>query len=407
MEVICVIRDYRDSVYQKLCKQVDQINEETMNPVTDILGDILLRFKKWIHLLELDQNTKDTTKYYKSVLDMRDTTKADLKKIFEKVDAVDKGMSSDISKLNDRQNNYKSRLVELASMIKPGWKIESAQYIHERCAIYNKKIETLDKSIATDYKAELKYMMKEEALEGAKGAVGGIVKLAVDIFAMPAKWTMAFCTEGPSGLGKEAVSDTWGLINDFFGAAGNISGLAGIGVTAAIYGFTKNTAYARSGIEFLEGYTGAKDLYDVLEADEKANGESSFTSGMKTVAGTIDNIDTTVSLVTDAKNLVTKGKGILPMNPMKHTVLEKADMTEDAVEHFKHYQWLYNKLEKEGNIASTIGEVYNLGEVAYDMNQPRGVAESLGKRVANESKLVKDLGKIIDYDNTFHIQDVN
>ena len=207
-----MIRDYTEQTYERLCEQVDQINAEKMDPIKDQIGDIFNFFQKWIHVLKLDDDMKNATQYHKAVLDMYDTTKAELDKIFRKVNNVDQTMSTNTSKLNERQINHSSKLAKLCEMIHPGWKIESVKTIRERCKIYNSNIENLDEQIAVDYDVELKSVMKKEAMEGLRGTLSGIVKLGINIFSMPAKWTMALCTKGPAGMIKEGLSDTWGFL---------------------------------------------------------------------------------------------------------------------------------------------------------------------------------------------------
>lgn len=393
-------RDYRDEVYNRLCEQIDQINSETFNPVADFLGDSALTLGKWAGILKLDENVKDTKEYHKHVLDMNNTTKKQLKNIFKKVKEIDNSFSKDIAAVNSRQQTYFNKIKNLHAMITPSGEIKSAEYIRTHCEPYNKQLTAADKKIQPKYVEQLKYAMKREAIEGAKGTIGGIVKVAADIVIMPASWIKAYATGGFIGFAKEWTFDTWGLINDFYSTVGNGSGLLGLGVGGVAYSITKNPRMLRTGLDHAEDMTGAGGLYDALEADEKANGKSVVTTYMKKGAKFMDHLDTTVSLASDGKDLLKNPKGvILPKNPMKHSILHKADMTQEAQKNYKRIQNFYNKFEKEANIAKTTKMVYSYAEDIYNLGVPGGGV----KETLDSSKAWKDLCKIVDYKKTYKL----
>ncbi len=395
------IRDYRDEVYNRLCEQIDQINSTTFSSVTDFFGDSVLTLGKWAGILKLDENVRDTKKYHKRVLDMNDTTKKELKDIFEKVEKVDNSFSKDIAAVNSRQQIYFNKIKKLHEMITPSGEIKSAKYIRTQCEPYNKQLDAADKKIQPKYVEQLNYSMKKEAIEGAVGSIGSIVKLGADIVTMPASWMKAFATGGPVGFAKEWLSDTWGLINDLYSVAGNLSGYHLLWFGEIGYLITRNPYCLSATLEKTEGMTGAAGLYDTLEAREKAEGKDKFTTSMKKGAKFMDHLDTTVGLLSDGKDLLKDPKGvILPKNPMKHSILHKADMTQEAQKNYKRIQNFYNKFEKEANVAKTTKMIYSYAEEIYNS----GVSGGVVKETFENSKLWKDLCKIVDYKETYKLE---
>lgn len=71
-----MVRRYNDEAYQRLTKQIDKINDETMCGFTDMLGDLVLHMGKWSGIIQ----TSNSERYQKEMLDMNNTTKNQLKK---------------------------------------------------------------------------------------------------------------------------------------------------------------------------------------------------------------------------------------------------------------------------------------------------------------------------------------
>ena len=394
------LRDYSDEVYNELIQKINEINNETVSPVTDFFGDIGLFVGKFIGLISLEKSET----YYKQMLDMNDITKDKLNKIFHNVRNVNYQYGKKISSLNQRQQSYVAKLNKLSGMIHPNFNMESVETIKSECKVLNKEIKDADKLIHEQYDEELDKAMKKTALKALKGTVGGIVGAGVNVLSMPAKWVATLATGGPTKMTIEAVSDSWGLINSVFSVGSNMGALAAVGIGSGLALITGNSKYKETGLEEAKKYAGAKDMADVLIAE---CGKNKVTSAVKEVSNAIDTIDTLDDLIDDGKGVI-KGEGILPGNPIpEHEILRKKDMLEEYQNGFKHTQWLYNKYEKQKNNASVVKHIYDYAETIFDVNEEGGIQEAIKEKLAEESELISDAKKIINFDETFHFETVN
>lgn len=73
-------RDFTRETYEILIKEIEKIDSENWSKVTDFIGDIFLRIGKFTHFISLDEEMQNVREYQKSVLDMNNTTKSQLKK---------------------------------------------------------------------------------------------------------------------------------------------------------------------------------------------------------------------------------------------------------------------------------------------------------------------------------------
>lgn len=386
-----MIRDYSDEVYNCMLKQIDEINSETINCVTDALGDVVLHMGKWTGLIR----TSSTEEYQKKMLDMNDTTAKQLKKIFKEVKEIDATKSEDIKKINDRQREYNNKIKQLSDTIHPGVSFKSAEEIKKICSGINGNLTAADKAINEKYQTVLRSTTSDVVLKAVKGTIGGIVNCGVSILSLPVKMIEGLATGGPVKMATEAASDTWGIINSVFSVGSNIGALAAVGLGGVFAFATGNSRYREAGLEEAEKYVGSEGLADALIAEY---GENKFTSTVKGVSDMIDTIDTLDSLIDDSKGFI-KGEGILPKNPIpEHEVLQKKDMLDKYKDDYRHIQWLYNKYEKQKNNASVVKHVYDYAETIFDVNEEGGVLESLGSEMLEESKLLKDMKDIFGDD---------
>lgn len=394
------IRDYSDEVYNRMLKQIDEINNETINCVTDALGDVCLHLGKWTGII----NTSSTEAYQKKMLDMNNTTANQLKKIFKEVKEIDTTKAEDIKQLNDRQREYNIKIKSLSDTIHPGVSFKSADEIRKLCSEINGKLKDADKAINEKYKTVLKSATSDVMLKAVKGTMGGIVNCGVSILSLPVKMIKGLATGGPVKMATEATPEVWGTINSVFSVGSNLGALAAVGVGSVMALLTKNSRYKELGLEEAENYAGSKGLADSLAA---SCGENKFTSAVREVSDTIDTIDTIDNLIDDGKGFV-KGEGILPKKQIpEKDILHKKDMLEEYQQHYRHMQWLYDKYNKQKNNASAVKHVYNYAETFFDVNEEGGILESVENEILEESKLLKDVKKIVNFDDTFHIQSVN
>ena len=149
-------RDFTRETYEILIKEIEKIDSENWSKVTDFIGDIFLRIGKFTHIISLDEEMQNVREYQKRVLDMNNTTKNQLKKIFNQTNTTDHVMAGKIKNVNEQQEPYNQKLKQLCDMIQPNWNIQNAKYIAEACQSYNKKMGEIDKITNQEYKAEAK-----------------------------------------------------------------------------------------------------------------------------------------------------------------------------------------------------------------------------------------------------------
>ena len=217
-------RDFTRETYEILIKEIEKIDSENWSKVTDFIGDIFLRIGKFTHFISLDEEMQNVREYQKSVLDMNNTTKSQLKKIFNQTNTTDHVMAGKIKHVNEQQEPYNQKLKQLCDMIQPNWNIQNAKYIAETCQSYNKKMGEIDKITNQEYKAEAKEAVARQMKTAAKNTISGILGVAVSVMSMPATWIKVLATEGPKRMAIVCFSDTWGLVDKTFQVGGGLVG---------------------------------------------------------------------------------------------------------------------------------------------------------------------------------------
>lgn len=396
-----MIRDYSEEVYQRLIKQIEEIKNETINPVTDFLGDFFKYICKFCNFID----KQEIENYQKEVMDMTNMKKNDVKKIFKKVEQVNIEYSKNFEELNKSQQKYALKLQMLGEMISPNFNMESADTIRKRCQTLNKEIKDSEKKLAEIYDKELDKALKREGFDALKNTVGGVVDMATTVFTLPHDLIDAYLTGGPVKMNQELASETWGLINSVFDVGSNLGALAavGLGVTVAS-GRGKERMLTEA-----EKYEGVEGLADALKAEY---GNNRFTSAVSVVSDKIENVDTVTGLWSDGKSFFTEGKGILPeSNEVDY--LDYKDLQNNLKKQYDTYdeifdlQLYYSKYARQATNASALKHMYSYAEIIFDVNEEGGIAESLLNNMLGESKLLKDLKQIMNFDETFHIKSGN
>ena len=390
-----MIRDYSEEVYNKLNKQIDDINNETTNPIIECVEDFFLRVGKWINLVDLNR----TKNYQKRMLDMNNTTKSDLEKIFKKVRNIDKCTAIDIGDINERMKVYNKKIQDLSKIIRPGLKIDSAGTIKAFCKKYNTKLEEADKIIYEEHLKVVKKTEKKVLLKSTKGIISGVVSSAVEIYSLPAKWIYTLATKGKGKLSKEIIKSSLSLVNGVFSVGSN-------GVSIALSGMAllcgKNVIYSEIILEDAEAYAGVSCFSETVEAMEKTGEKGTITSEALKIDNILEDINTVDDLFSDAKSLVTERKGIFPdTSSLKHKELEKADVLDDAKKDYLYIKKLYNKFEKNKILASRIEKIYGYAETFFDINEKGKIKDLLENKLLEESKIFKDIEKLTKPDETF------
>lgn len=395
-------RDYSEEVYERMIQQIDQINNETSNWIEDGLGDLMLKLGKWVGLIQ----TTNTKAYQKQMLDMNDTTKKELKQIFDSVRKIDAKYAKKIKNINDRQKNYAKKINKLSEIIQPGVSMMPAGNIRKLCSTINKDLTKADRIIDKQYTEELNYRASIAASNALKGMAGATVGIGVGILSMPAKWALALYTGGPSKMGKEQAKDTWGLINNVFGFASAASSLGALAVGEVVGGLKgKTSSMYGVALETAETYAGANGLADAMEAYEKTNGKDVFMSAAISGARAIDDTVAAVDLIDGVKESIGL-KGFIPKDLLasEQNVLNRKDMTEDALKHAKKAQNFYQHLEEQRVIASRIS---NAHKIASNIVSEKSVGDGVAKYIAEHTKSFDTLKKICNLDETFDVTEVS
>lgn len=389
-------RDFTDETKKRLMKEIDDINKKTWSPVTDFIGDAFLYGGKWIGILSLENNLLSVESYQRNILDMTDMTKKELNEIFEDVYATDAQFSKKFVKLNQRESIYNSKLSQLASMIQPNFSICDAATIKSMTNEYNERLKAVDWKINEIYERELDQAAKQAALKSAKGIVGGVLKVFVDVLSLPVKMVKNIVTNNVG----EIFTDTWSIIDDVFSVGSNFVGLTALGMGYGISAINGSNAVKNEAIKQSEAYSGAKGLTDVLEADEKMNGESEIKTLMKKGSQLADSTSTFIDIKNSVKGFVEKPASMVEtdfgfnykMNPLK-----KADMIGDYKDNYSHWQGIYEKLGKDSHyvMLNNISKGYKYLENLWDIpegeeNVIEGVVETGVKGFNNWYKSLCD-----------------
>ena len=225
-----MIRDFSEDRKEKLKKQIDEINSETLCWLTDGLGDLGTRFSRWIGILDINNYMDNISAYHKKMLDMNDMTKKEIDQIFEEVYSVDSEFKKKFGEVSSMLDTWIDNVHILRDQINPGFSIAPAASIRKDCKEINKKLETARGEIAETYDKELTYSEKRAALEAAKGSVSALGEFAGNILAMPGKMISGVL----SGDYAEIVSAEWDLINSMFSFGQKAAAFTAVGLGIGI-----------------------------------------------------------------------------------------------------------------------------------------------------------------------------
>lgn len=388
-------RDFTRETYEILIKEIEKIDSENWSKVTDFIGDIFLRIGKFTHIISLDEEMQNVREYQKRVLDMNNTTKNQLKKIFNQTNTTDHVMAGKIKNVNEQQEPYNQKLKQLCDMIQPNWNIQNAKYIAEACQSYNKKMGEIDKITNQEYKAEAKEAVARQMKTAAKTMISGILGAAVNVMSMPAKWIKVLATE-PETFPVVWASDTWKLVDEAFGSTvgGALGLLGGLGTLGIAY-FSDDASLTNDILTKTSDLAESKSLADTLIATKFYDEDDIPIKISRSLTQTAE----TVGIVSDVNEMIESGTGILPSNPIAtHKILHKADMVPEAQKNYRHIQRMYNKFEKEANVTKNIKFIFDTGSDLWEMNQPDANAKKIvTEKVGGQSKLIKDAEKIIGF----------
>ena len=383
-------RDSSDEAYQKMVKQINEINEEQICGFTDAIGDLGLHIGKWSGIIK----TESTESYRKKMLDMNNTTVGQLKKIFAKVKSIDDANAKTINQLGERQKVYNTKLKSLSDLIETNVSLPSAEEIKKICSTANDQLKKADTDIKAEYEETLNKMQNDVLLKALKRTTGSFVGMATTIFTMPFKMIEDYATGGAVKMELGAASEAWGLINSTCALASGAVALALLGIDEVFVGITGNTSYRESFLKKAEECADAEGMADALVVEY---GETKTTKAIKTASNVIDTVDTSYNVVQDGKDLSIKGKTLLSKKQIpEQDTLRNVDMLQKYQDSgHQHMQNLYNAFERESNVAGALEHVYKYAETAFDANEPGGTADAIRGKVYEESTILKDLKDVV------------
>lgn len=389
-----MIREFTDEKKEELKAEIDKVNSSTWSSVTDEIGDVLLQVGKVTHILDIASNFMQVSAYHKLVLDMNDSTKKDIEKIFKEVKKVDNQYKRKFEDIAKRIETYNKKIDKLSEMIHPNFSIEPAAKIKSELSDVNKSLKKLDTAISKTYNTELEKALKTVGKKALKNVGKNLVGLVASIATLPFKMVKNIATGNVAG----ALSDSWGLVDDVFSVCGAGAGLLSVGISALPIKY--NTAQKQTLLNYAESYSDAKGVTDVLTAQEKIDGKGGAVTGMKKVTSTLDAIDAGYSLTKGAKELLQDPSSMTVIGTKKynHKILKKADM----VERYKNDGWkkmqnLYNKYEKKAFTYGKIKDVYGYMTSAYELGSTKsGSTEGKIAEWVNENLIESDVKKYVD-----------
>ena len=343
-----MIRDFTEATKEKLSGEIDDINKSTWNPVTDAIGDVFSYAGKWLGIISLKDDMSNVESYQRTVLDMTNMTKKELEQIFEDVYGLDKEFQGKFAEIVESEIAYNDRLKFLVELIKPNFSICSAATIRKGISAYDEKLIAISGKTNETFQKEVDWAAKQAALEAAKGTVNGLFKSAVDLVCLPASMIKNIVTGNYMGI----VTDTWSLIDDVFAVGSNLAGLAIVGIGYGIGALTNNTKIKHEAVKYSEAYGGASGLTDVLEAEEKINGENVITTGMTKVSQAIDAASAAYGLFSDAKDFLEDPEKMMDFNFgfTKYSPIKKADMVKEYQDDYRKWQSLYRNYIKDNHV---------------------------------------------------------
>ena len=403
-----MIRDFSEDRKEKLKKQIDEINSETLCWLTDGLGDLGTRFSRWIGILDINNYMDNISAYHKKMLDMNDMTKKEIDQIFEEVYSVDSEFKKKFGEVSSMLDTWIDNVHILRDQINPGFSIAPAASIRKDCKEINKKLETARGEIAETYDKELTYSEKRAALEAAKGSVSALGEFAGNILAMPGKMISGVL----SGDYAEIVSAEWDLINSMFSfgqkaAAFTAVGL-GIGI-GSLSGKNKNKVREKA-LEESESLNSRDGLTGEFESlAQSGTWEKKIYGGLAKGSGALDDINSMYKVYEDAKGMTdTFQKENFTKDNIVHTIGSElgfeTKITPDDLERpkymrkakWKRYNDMYKDFERDKNIYSNIHTVLDYGLAAADPKHSVGEEvfkkSSVGGFVSDEWSTIKDLG---------------
>lgn len=343
-----VVRDFTEATKQRLSGEIDDINKSTWSPVTDAIGDVISYAGKWLGIISLKDDMSNVESYQRTVLDMTNTTKKELEQIFEDVYAIDKEFKGKFAEIVENETAYNDRLKFLFDLIKPNFSICSAATIRKDIGAYDDKLRATSNKTNATFEKEVDWAAKQAALEATKGTISSIFKAAVDLVCLPASMIKNIATGNPIGI----LTDTWNIIDDVFAVGGNLAGLTVVGIGYGIGALTGSSKVKHEAVKYSEAYGGVSGLTDVLEAEEKVNGEGGFITGMKKVSQTIDAASAAYGLFSDAKDFLENPKKMMDFDFgfKEYEPIKKADMVKEYQDDYRKWQSLYRNYVKDNHV---------------------------------------------------------
>ena len=174
-----MIRDYTQATLDKLLAEIDSINRNNWSWFTDFLGDRWLKLGKALRLVSLEDDLSNLESYQRKVLDMNNTTKEELRQIFERVYEVDSSYSRHFDDLLQRQQIYNAKITKLTEMITPHFSIAPAATISEAVRGFNSTFVDVNESINNKIgksEAQKTHLSSAEVL-----GTGGLISMLVNL----------------------------------------------------------------------------------------------------------------------------------------------------------------------------------------------------------------------------------
>ena len=328
-------RYFTQAKLEELLTEIESINKSNWSWFTDLIGDAALHLGKCIKLVSLDDDMSNIKSYHRKVLDMNDTTKAELKAIFDAVKAVDLDCANQVDRLVQPSKCYIAKINQLSEMINPGFSIAPAAEIAAAMTVFNSALAADGAKINDLYLKEVNYALKKDALKATKGLTGSIIEGTVNLVTMPVKMVKNIATGNYLGI----ATDTYSLINSMFSVGDNLAGLTALGMTF----LSKDPSRKDDALAMAEQHIGTEGLSDVIktEFDEKSV-IYKISKGVDTASKTYSFFDSTLELLDNPKNWIAGKTGF-------KSKMGELKMPEGAIynkDDFATYQVLYKNLGK-------------------------------------------------------------
>lgn len=286
-----MVRDFTEETKERLLKQIDSINKNNWCWFSDALGDALLHVGKLSGILHLDDDMSHVESYHRRVLDMNNTTKDELNKIFEKVDDIDIDYSGTFSRLAERQTTYNERLSLLSGMIKFSFSLPTASSIRTQLKDVNNKLVAIDGKVNKEYIEKMDYLAKEALKDAGKRIIKGGIGIVIDIFTL------------------KSPLDVYDILDDFFTLGCGLES----SLNLIVYHFSKDDHYFFEGQKYYE----VEGITEMLEAND-CDGLAKITSGFEAIKGTHDICKGVKGFIKDPSSLIDKNFGIKDIKTFDH-----------------------------------------------------------------------------------------